>query len=64
MLTYLIIILCHHISARLSSSPIYLHNIHKTKIESNNVSVSNTNKNKLLITLPTSTFYLNREFIE
>ena len=48
----------------LSSSPIYLHNIHKTKIESNNVSVSNTNKNKLLITLPTSTFYLNREFIE
>lgn len=48
----------------MSSSPLNLYNIHKTKIESNNVPVNNTNIDGLLITLPTSTYYLDREFLE
>ena len=48
----------------LSGSPINLYNINKTKIESNIIPVNNANKDGLLITLPTSTYYLDREFLE
>jgi hypothetical protein len=48
----------------LNRGPKNLYNIHKTKIENNNVLVNNINMNRLLITLPTSTYYLEREFLE
>ena len=58
-------ILCHHISAGWSVSPINLYSNHKkTKIESNNVLANSTNMDRLFITLPTSTYYLDREFLE
>ena len=48
-----------------SGSPINLYSNHKkTKIESNNVLANSTNMDRLFITLPTSTYYLDREFLE
>ena len=52
-------ILCHHISAGWSVSPINLYSNHKKKIESNNVLVNSTNRDRLFITLPTSTYLEN-----
>ena len=47
----------------LTCSPKNIDNIHKIKIENNNILVNNNNK--LLITLPeANSFYLKREFIE
>ena len=55
-------ILCHHISAGWSVSPINLYSNHKKKkIESNNVLVNSTNRDRLFITLPTSTYLENSQ---